>query len=302
MKIKFFVILGFAASCFMADAFAQNKKAELVSPQGIRYIHHVQTNGKKADHNGVVKLHFKVYGVTKADKDTLLMDTWSQSPSPIPAEVARTPFKDVMNLVSAGDSVSTFVKVDSLPAQGLEFAKAGSDLRYDIKIVEFVARDVFEAAMKAEQAKQAIEMMAQKAQMREMARKSPLGVAQDSTIKKYIADNKLNAVQHESGMYIVYEKKGEGTKLTLGENVAVHYTGLLLDGTKFDSSLDRNEPISIPIGTGQVIDGWDVGIMEFNKGGKGKLIIPSYMAYGDRGAGGVIPPNAPLVFDIEVMQ
>jgi peptidylprolyl isomerase len=99
----------------------------------------------------------------------------------------------------------------------------------------------------------------------------------------------------------VLEKQGDGPKVTLGKRVTVHYTGYLLNGTKFDSSVDRNQPFSFNVGIGQVIQGWDEGLMLLNVGSKAKLIIPSYMGYGEGGAGNTIPPNAILVFDVEVL-
>jgi len=96
-------------------------------------------------------------------------------------------------------------------------------------------------------------------------------------------------------------KEGTGAAPQKGDSVSVHYTGWLEDGTKFDSSVDRNEPFSYRYGRGQVIQGWEEAVATLKVGGKAKFTIPSDLAYGERGAGGVIPPNATLIFDIELL-
>jgi len=104
-------------------------------------------------------------------------------------------------------------------------------------------------------------------------------------------------------------KLGDGATAQAGQTVIVHYTGWLFDesapdnkGTKFDSSLDRNEPFDFPLGGGRVIQGWDEGVAGMQEGGERTLVIPSEMGYGARGAGGVIPPNAKLVFDVKLLK
>lgn len=94
---------------------------------------------------------------------------------------------------------------------------------------------------------------------------------------------------------------GDGAEAVAGKQVSVHYTGWLTNGTKFDSSKDRNEPFGFKLGAGQVIAGWDRGVAGMKIGGKRKLTIPAHLGYGARGAGGVIPPNAVLVFEVELL-
>ncbi len=104
-----------------------------------------------------------------------------------------------------------------------------------------------------------------------------------------------------SGLKYVDQAVGTGDVAVVGKNVSVHYTGWLENGKKFDSSVDRGQPFSFPLGAGRVIKGWDEGVQGMKVGGKRKLTIPSDLGYGSRGAGGVIPPNATLIFDVELL-
>jgi FKBP-type peptidyl-prolyl cis-trans isomerase FkpA len=105
-----------------------------------------------------------------------------------------------------------------------------------------------------------------------------------------------------SGLKYEDLQEGTGTEAKAGDNVQVHYTGWLTDGTKFDSSLDRRSPFTFKVGAGRVIKGWDEGVAGMKVGGKRKLTIPPELGYGSRGAGGVIPPNAELIFEVELLK
>jgi peptidylprolyl isomerase len=117
-----------------------------------------------------------------------------------------------------------------------------------------------------------------------------------------VAQAAAEEVTTASGLRYTDLKKGTGAMPRAGQKVVVHYTGWLTDGTKFDSSHDRREPFTFNVGKGMVIKGWDEGVASMQIGGKRKLIIPSDLGYGPRGAGGKIPPNATLVFEVELLD
>ena len=161
--------------------------------------------------------------------------------------------------------------------------------------------------------------MQQKAMDAENANAADRLVLEDETIAQYVKDNNLDATKTESGLYYVIEKKGAGPEIEEGDQASVHYAGYLLDGKLFDTSMKEvamaneiyNEqrdqaggysPFDLQVGVGQVIPGWDEGLSLLRKGDKAKLIIPSPLAYGSRGAGADIPGNSILVFDVEIMD
>jgi FKBP-type peptidyl-prolyl cis-trans isomerase len=111
-----------------------------------------------------------------------------------------------------------------------------------------------------------------------------------------------DTMKTSSGLEYIEVEAGTGAQAVAGKTVAVHYTGKLQNGQVFDSSISRGEPIEFPLGKGKVIKGWDEGIALMKVGGKAQLIIPPDLGYGERGAGGVIPPNATLVFDVELVS
>ncbi len=172
---------------------------------------------------------------------------------------------------------------------------AGSDigpntpLVFEIEMLEVVG----EEQMKELQAAQ--EEQYREAFMAQMAIDSRL-------IREYATQNMLLLQYDQWGIGYTMEREGSGSKVQPGQTAVVHYTGRLLNGQVFDSSLNRGQPIAVPVGAGRVIPGWDEGLQLFAVGGKGRLYIPSSLAYGEEGAGnGIIPPDANLIFDIEVL-
>ncbi|MCS6820438.1 MAG: FKBP-type peptidyl-prolyl cis-trans isomerase [Microscillaceae bacterium] len=203
-----------------------------------------------------------------------------------PKEDAKSSPVEVFSVVAEQDSLEVLISIDSLrnSAQAAYLTPAltqGTHLKYYLKILKIRSMADLE---------------------REQRQKDSLQTAQElQTIKKYIADNQLKAQSTPTGLHYVILQQGNGAKPAKGQTVVVHYTGMLLNGTKFDSSVDRGQPFEFPLGLGRVIKGWDEGIALLNVGTKAKLIIPSTLAYGNRGTGN-IPPNSILIFDVELLN
>lgn len=203
-------------------------------------------------------------------------------------KLAEPAFKsDIMEgfaMMHKGDSALFFADVETVFVKMFGYPRVPGDMdstsviRFDVRMNDFYPESEFENKMK-EKGEKAI-----------------------AVLKKYIEDNNILAEPTESGLYYVQISEGNGEKPAQGANVKVHYTGKLLNGEVFDSSIERGEPIDIPIGVGRVIPGWDEGIMMMSKGEKGVLYIPYNLGYGERGAGGVIPPFANLIFEVELVD
>jgi peptidylprolyl isomerase len=121
-------------------------------------------------------------------------------------------------------------------------------------------------------------------------------------LKEQLGSHITGMEKTSSGLYYIIDKEGSNKRPNKGDTVSVHYKGMLLDGTVFDSSYERDQPIEFPLGLGQVIPGWDEGISLISEGASAKFVIPSSLAYGSQGAGGVIPPDATLIFEVELIK
>ncbi len=123
---------------------------------------------------------------------------------------------------------------------------------------------------------------------------------EDEAIQAWIKAKGVKAEKDASGIYVVVENAGNEEHPNVQSQIQINYSGTLLNGNKFDSSYDRGQPLDYPLSS--LIQGWQIGIPKFGKGGKGILLIPSHLGYGPRGSGDNIPPNSPLVFEIEVID
>ena len=204
----------------------------------------------------------------------------------------KTDFMEGIAMMHRGDSASFIVNIDStfkyvfrVPELPSEF-NSSDVMRFDVKVNDFYPE--------SEYVKKMVESM--KMRYPEETEKA------DAEMQLYFAENDIVAEPTASGLYYVMTQEGNGEMPVAGANVKVHYTGMLLDGNVFDSSIERGEPIEVPIGMGYVIPGWDEGIMMMSKGEQGVLYIPYYLGYGDRGAGPDIPPFSNLIFELELID
>lgn len=193
-------------------------------------------------------------------------------------------------MMHKGDSASFMVRADStfitLFGSPLPNMFSISDLmRFEIRLNDFYP----ESEMQAKQ----IEYMKKNY--------SDETVKAEQELHEYFKNNNIKPMTTASGLNYVITKEGNGEKPGVGTLIKVHYTGKLLDGTVFDSSVNRNEPFQFVLGIGQVISGWDEGLQLLTKGSKAVLYIPYYLAYGDRGAG-TIPPFSTLIFEVELID
>jgi FKBP-type peptidyl-prolyl cis-trans isomerase len=206
-------------------------------------------------------------------------------------------------MMHKGDSASFIVNIDStfkklMGQPTLPEGFTSTDvMRFNVRLDDFYPESEYAQHLAAKVKKTTDERIAK---MKEEHAEETAAAAQQ--LAEYLAKNKITAEPTESGLIYVMTQEGNGEKPEVGKMVKVHYTGKLLDGTVFDSSVERGEPISIPIGVGQVIPGWDEGIQLMSKGEKGVLYIPYYLAYGDRQAGEKIAPFSNLMFEVELID
>lgn len=264
---------------------------------GIYIIEEKAGTGRLIQKGDMVKLDFSVLTI-----DEKKVFSTSDRNQPITFEFGQ-PF-DTQGLDEAIGMLKSGSKARIIVPSAMAFGEKGrrdmsgndlippfSSVIYDVNILEIKTKAEHEKEQAAKEAKSKAEAKAAEA-------KEP------SMIQKYIKEKGITAKPTASGLYYVEKVKGKGAKAIAGKKVSVHYTGRLLDGTVFDSSLERkpSTPYEFTLGTGQVIPGWDEGIALMNEGGKAILLIPSKLGYGGAGSGEVIKPFSPLVFDVELVK
>ncbi len=270
--------------------YIEEKKITIApQPSGLYYIETLAGKGMKIDTGVWVKANFKVSLID--GKQIFSTDERGE-----PREFEYGKRTDTEGFEEGVSKMLKGGKATLIVPSKLAFGDAGrgtlvppyATVVYDVEILEIQSKADHDKAQEAKKKAETAKLETNKKQEKEL-------------MNKYLADHKITAKANPSGLIYVEKVKGSGAKASAGKKVKVHYTGTLLNGTKFDSSRDRNQPFEFELGKGQVIQGWDEGIAMMNVGGKATLVIPSSIAYGERDMG-QIPPYSTLVFDVELLE
>ncbi len=260
---------------------------------GLKYLIHIESGGEKPVMEDILSLTM-IYRVN----DNVLFDSRDTGmPMFLPMTEPEYPgdIYEALSLMAVGDSATFLIDAERffLETAGApelpDFLEPGDDLIFDIRM---------KASMDDEQFAEEQQRLMEEQMEADMARAEQ----EEGLMLEYLAEEDITIEPTESGLYYIAIEEGDGSRPQPGDVVAVHYEGRLLDGTVFDSSYERDEPIEFGLGQGQVIPGWDEGISMMREGGSAQLVIPSHLAYGDRGAGQVIPPYSTLIFDVELVE
>lgn len=301
MKKKFF-FMAISAMLLASTMIACNEKSAYSgyekTKSGLYYRFYTQNEGELPQLHDVMETT-----VSCVVNDTIPIIPPTDNPFQCIEPLFPGDIFEGMAMMHKGDSASFIVNIDSTfrtffghPSLPEQFSSTDV-MRFEVKMKDFCSEKEFmsrTAAKIKEQNNQGIEQM--KANHPEETLKAAKELAD------FMKKNKIVAEPTESGLCYVMTQEGNGEKPEVGQLVKVHYTGKLLNGEVFDSSVDREEPFQFPLGMGRVIPAWDEGIALMSKGEKGVLYIPYYLAYGDRQAGEKIMPFSNLMFEVELID
>jgi FKBP-type peptidyl-prolyl cis-trans isomerase FkpA len=261
------------------------------SGSGIYFLETKKGTGKAAVKDGYITAHYTVH-LLGGEKLFSTVERGEPIDFKFGSQFENAGFQEVIGMMREGGKANAIVPSSmAFGAQGAGgVVPPFSPLYYDIELIKVLSNEEWERKQAENEAKKQAENSAKEK-------------SESSSIQKYLKDNNIKPTTTlPNGLIYVEKQAGSGPKPLSGKKVKVHYTGRLLDGTKFDSSIDRGEPYEFVLGQRAVIEGWDIGIAMMNEGGKATLIIPSKLAYKERGSGDIIPPFSPLVFDVELVE
>ncbi len=275
------LLLAFSWSC-------QQEAPTQLTPGGYEYQLHTDAGGVKPAVGDYVYFHAQI-----RNGDSVVYASREQGQSPflqLPAENAESarkpsPVEDVLRLMGEGDSATVKIRIDTMPQKMPGFEDA-TFMMYDVVLTE----------VKTQQ-----EYQEERQKVRE--RESEVEAFMKDIAAKYVAGDLDDQLQTtDSGLKYIIHEEGDGPVPETGSSVSVHYYGMLTNGTMFDNSYRRGDPITFPVGAGRVITGWDEGIGMLKKGSAATLFIPSELGYGETGSPPTIPPNSELIFYVELLE
>jgi len=285
-------VLQEAEQNLIVDFVKENNIQATPNASGIYYMETKQGSGANPVKGNWLSVHYTVY---KLGNDKLF-STLDRANEPVDFELGNRfeneGFQEVIEMMKEGGKAEAIVpSAKAFGAQGAgDVVPPYQSLYYEIELVKIMSAEEWEVKQAEKNA------VAQ-------ANKQKMQAAEKSVIANYLSDNNLvPTAELPTGLVYVEQEKGTGPQPKEGDKVRLHYTGKLLDGSIFDSSVDKGTPFEFSIGRGMVIKGWDTGVPLMHVGSKGILVIPFEQAYGERGAGDRIPPNSTLVFELELLE
>ncbi|MBE9583878.1 FKBP-type peptidyl-prolyl cis-trans isomerase [Mucilaginibacter sp. JRF] len=295
---------GFMFFALAALAMASCNGGFKQAPGGLLYNIHTDKEGATIKEGDFLAVNV----ITKNDADSVLSSTYdagNSAPVLMQKPQAKGDIYAALQLLSEGDSATIKMNIDSVFPKGQRPPQLkGKYLVYEMKVEKVIAKGKL-----SDQVFQGRISEYFKKQGEELKKREPVLMA------KYIADNNLKVSKTASGLNYVITKQGSGPQIIEGDTAVVNYTGRLLSGKVFDTSVKevaekekianpmrKYEPIRVPVGSAGIIKGWADALVLLNKGAKGTFVIPSSLAYGEQGSPNVIPPFSPLAFEIEVVD
>lgn len=271
------------------DYLTKNNITTEPTETGLFYIEEVAGKGKVPINGDIVTMRYSARFINESAPFYISDSVGGGEPLPYPVGGGQmgNGIDEGLKMMKVGASATMICPSHLAFGEGREGQiPPYATIVFHVDLISAATREDFEAKQKVEQ-----QAKAEKNKKEELGKRN-----------KYLKSNKINASPTQSGLYYIEVEKGTGKKAEVGKMVKVHYKGMLLEGTVFDESYKRGEPIEFVLGQGNVIPGWDEGIAYMNEGGKAKLIIPSKLGYGEAGSGQVIPPYSSLVFEVELIE
>ena len=274
-----------ASATILGFTLASCKKGFKTADSGMEYLVYTSNEGPKAKESDFLTVHITY----KTEGDSVLFDTRKTKPItfPMSAPAFKGALEDGLAMMAAGDSATFLISADSLFEKTFHapipaYIKKGSKIKFDVKLFKIQSGE---------------ERQKEKAAEAEQYR-----IKENAQLENYLKENNVSVKPTASGLYYISELEGKGALADSGKTVVVDYVGKFLDGKVFDESAKGDKPFEFVIGSGAVIPGLEEGVKMMRAGGKAKLIIPSALAYGANGVGDVIPPFAPLTFELVLKE